>query len=114
MIDHNNNLDAFLKRMSEKNVKLNKDKIRLFQPQVKFFGHILTSAGVKPDPEKVRSIIDMQPPQDAAGLLRFLGMITYLSNYLPKLSTIAEPLRRLTGSKKHGDGKKNTMPRSLN
>lgn len=96
LTDHNLNLDAFLRHMSEKNVKLNKDKIRLCQSNVKFFGHILTPNGVKVDPDKVRCILEMQQPQDVTALLRFLGMITYLTNYLPKLATVAEPLRRLT------------------
>lgn len=96
MIDHNRNLQAFLERMAAKNVKLNKDKIRLCQPTVKFFGHLLTPDGVKPDHDKIRSITEMEDPKDEAALLRFLGMVTYLSSYLPKLSTVAEPLRRLT------------------
>lgn len=94
--DHNNNLNNFLKRMSETNIKLNKDKIRLCQSTVKFFGHILTPEGVKPDPDKIRSIVQMSRPTNVTAVLRFLGMITYLANYLPKLSTVAEPLRKLT------------------
>ncbi|XP_053686467.1 uncharacterized protein LOC128736007 [Sabethes cyaneus] len=97
--DHNKNLQSFLLRMRDKNVKLNKNKIRLCQTSVKFFGHILTSEGVKADPDKIRSIVEMEQPHDAAALLRFLGMITYLSNYMPKLSTVAEPLRKLATQK---------------
>ncbi|XP_053686301.1 uncharacterized protein LOC128735842 [Sabethes cyaneus] len=96
--DHNKNLQSFLLRMRDKNVKLNKNKIRLCQTSVKFFGHILTSEGVKADPDKIRSIVEMEQPHDAAALLRFLG-ITYLSNYMPKLSTVAEPLRKLATQK---------------
>lgn len=38
----------------------------------------------------------MTTPDDVAAVQRFLGMITYLSRYLPSLSTVAEPIRRLT------------------
>lgn len=38
----------------------------------------------------------MPIPDDVAAVQRFLGMITYLSRYLPSLSTVAEPIRRLT------------------
>ncbi|KXJ69880.1 hypothetical protein RP20_CCG025541 [Aedes albopictus] len=94
--DHDANLDAFLKRMQERGVKLNGDKINLCQERVKFFGHVLTSSGVQADPEKLDSIMKMDPPEDVPSLLRFLGMITYLTNYLPSLASVAEPLRRLT------------------
>lgn len=50
--DHDRNLEAFLRRMREKNLKLNPDKIKLCQDSVRFFGHILTAEGVKPDSEK--------------------------------------------------------------
>lgn len=96
MRDHNRNLQAFMERMVARNIKLNKDKIRLCQPTVKFFGHILTSDGVQPDHDKIRSITAMEEPKDQPALLRFLGMVTYLTSYLPKLATVAEPLRRLT------------------
>lgn len=87
MADHNQNLQSF--RMVAKNVKLNKDKIRLCQQTVKFFGHVLTSDGVKPDHDKIRSITAMEEPNDEAALLRFLGMVTYLTSYLPQLATVA-------------------------
>ncbi|XP_065073526.1 uncharacterized protein K02A2.6-like [Ochlerotatus camptorhynchus] len=96
MRDHNANLKAFLQRMHERGVKLNSEKVKLCQENVKFFGHILTSEGVKADPDKINSILKMDPPKDVPSLLRFLGMITYLTNYLPSLASVAEPLRRLT------------------
>lgn len=82
--------------MKEHNMKLNREKIKLCQESVKFFGHILTSCGVKADPDKIKSILEMAAPADAQSLLRFLGMTTYLTKYLPSLATVAEPLRSLT------------------
>lgn len=96
MRDHNENLKAFLQRMQERGVKLNGEKVKLCQDNVKFFGHILTSEGVRADPDKINSILQMNPPKDVPSLLRFLGMVTYLTNYLPSLASAAEPLRRLT------------------
>ena len=66
------------------------------QSEVKFVGHALTSEGLKPDEEKTHAIIKMNPPKDRTEVLRFLGMKTYLSRYLPNLATEAENLRKLT------------------
>ena len=37
----------------------------------------------------------MPTPSDKKALQRLLGMITYLANFLPNLSDVTEPLRRL-------------------
>ncbi|XP_058448606.1 uncharacterized protein K02A2.6-like [Malaya genurostris] len=99
MVDHNQNLQAFLRRMEEKNLRLNPEKIKLCKESVRFFGHILTSSGIKPDPDKVSGILKMAKPTDVPSMQRFLGTITYLARYLPSLSSVAEPLRRLTYQK---------------
>lgn len=96
MIDHNRNLELLLTRMKQHNMKLNSEKIKLCLEKVKFFGHILTSSGVQADTDKISSILDMSAPQDLSALQRFLGMTTYLTNYLPNLANVAEPLRKLT------------------
>lgn len=94
--DHNNNLEKLLARLKKFNCKLNKDKVKLCQTSVKFYGHVLTSDGLKPDDEKISAIVNMKKPSDKTELMRFLGMLTYLSRYLPNLSTSSENLRRLT------------------
>ena len=45
------------------NLSLNPDKIQFKFTDCKFFGHRLTPEGLKPDPEKVKAIVDMKPPQ---------------------------------------------------
>ena len=51
--------------------------------------------GLKPDPNKVKAILKMPTPADKQSLQRLLGMITYLGKFLPRLSDVTEPLRRL-------------------
>ncbi len=59
-------------------------------------GHVLTPEGLAPDPEKIRAILEMQKPTDAATVQRLLGMATYLSKFHPRLSSVVEPLQRFT------------------
>ena len=58
-------------------------------------GHVLTPDGLKPDPSKVKEIVAMPTPSDKKALQRLLGMIAYLAKFLPNLSDVTEPLRRL-------------------
>ncbi len=95
-IDHDQNLRGVLDRCRERNLKINPDKVKLRLPEVRFIGHVLTPEGLKPDPEKTRSILEMPSPTDVAGVQRFLGLVNYLSKFLPKLSDACEPLRKLT------------------
>ena len=60
-----------------------------------YIGHVLTPDGLKPDPSKVKAIVAMPTPSDKKALQRLLGMITYLAKFLPNLSDVTEPLRRL-------------------
>ena len=86
---------AFFKKCREWNLKLNKLKLKRSQTEVRFMGHLLTPDGLKADPAKVEAILDMPPPTDVKGLKRFLGMVNYLAKFLPLLSDMTEPLRRL-------------------
>ena len=63
--------------------------------QVKYLGDIVTADRFKPDPEKLKAIINMPEPQNKQDLQRLLGMVTYLSQYIPNMSEITAPLRAL-------------------
>ena len=64
--------------------------------EIKFIGHLITSKGFKPHPEKVPAILDMPKPTNVSGVRRIIGFVTYLSKFLPKVSDICETLRKLT------------------
>ena len=86
---------AFFEKCREWKLKLNLSKVKRGQTSARFMGHILTSEGLKPDPTKISAITDMPEPGDVTALKRFLGMVNYLSKYLPRLSEMTEPLRKL-------------------
>jgi hypothetical protein len=93
--DHDQNLRNALQRARERNLKMNKEKAKLRLTEVPYIGHLLTSDGIKPDPKKVEAIQNMPQPTDVPSVKRFLGMVNYLSKFLPNISTITEPLRQL-------------------
>lgn len=55
----------------------------------------MTCDGLKPDPKKIDTVCKFPAPKDKQELLRFLGMINYLAKFIPNMSEINEPLRRL-------------------
>ena len=59
----NNSLErherAFLEKCRLWNLKLNRAKVKQHQSSVKFMSHLLTSQGLRPDPEKIQAILQM-------------------------------------------------------
>ena len=61
-------------------------------------GYILGSEGLQADPETIQAIQNMPCPTDIHGVQRLIGVVTYLSKFVPQLSTVCEPLLRLKES----------------
>ena len=72
------------------------EKLKLRQSEVSFIEHIATSEGLQADPAKVEAIRYMPAPTDKAGVQRLLGLVQYLSKFLPNLTNVTKPLRKLT------------------
>ena len=95
MTDHTENIFKLLDRCRERNIKLNAEKMKLCHKEVSFMGHVLTSRGLKPDPEKVRAVMNMKPPENKPGIQRIVGFVSYLSRFMPHLSSFLQPIREL-------------------
>lgn len=93
--EHDDTLRQVLERARNYNLRFNKDKIQFKVSQVRYLGNILSPEGISADPDKVRAIVEMQHPSDKKDLLRFLGMLTYLSKFMPNFSSETQPLRAL-------------------
>lgn len=93
--EHNERLKSVLDRAREVNLKLNPNKSKICKTEVNYVGHILTQQGLKPNKERVDAIINMPTPKDKAAVQRFMGMMGYVSKFIPNMAEIAKPLRIL-------------------
>lgn len=94
--DHDVKLRRLLDKARLNHLKLNKQKLRLRQKELPYMGHILTENGLKADNSKIQAIQKMPSPLSVKELQRFLGMINYLSKFIPVLSEKCSVLRQLT------------------
>ena len=92
---HDKHLLQVLNKCREIGLKLNPDKCQFGEKKVQFYGNIISSEGVKPDPAKVDIILKMPSPKSKLELAFFLGMCNYLSSYIPQLYDITTTLRQL-------------------
>lgn len=97
--DHDQAVEALMKRAKEKNIKFGQAKCKFRVTAVPFFGELISRYGVKPDPRKVEAISAMNAPADKGQLLSFLGHLNFLSKFSPAMAELIKPLRELTSTK---------------
>ncbi len=94
-LDHDKNLCALMERCRAVKLRLSEKKLQFKLKVVHFHGHILSAEGLRIDPEKTKAVLAMPTPQDVKAVQRFIGFVTYLAKFLPRLSGVCEPFRRL-------------------
>ena len=99
--EHDTALAAVKSTLAAAGVQLNDAKSHINQRTVKFLGHMVSPAGVRPDPAKIAAIKTMPAPTNVTELRRALGMFTFLSKFVPDMATVSAPLRALLKSDTH-------------
>ncbi|XP_067266693.1 uncharacterized protein [Chanodichthys erythropterus] len=94
--EHEERLLKVLGRLEEYGLKVSIDKCQFCQPQVKYVGHIVSAAGIAPDPEKVKVVSHWKMPHDLKSLRSFLGFCGFYRRFIKNYSAIVRPLTDLT------------------
>jgi len=81
-------------------LKLNRKKCQFGVQEIEFLGHIVSSDGLRVSPNRIESILQLQPPKTIKELRSFLGTANYLRDFLEGFSIIAKPLYDILGSVK--------------
>ena len=93
--EHDVRLIKVIQVIKESGLKLSKKKSKIGQRSLKFLGHHISQDEVRADPEKIQTIMDLEPPNDIHSLRRFCGMVNHLGQYLPDLSKVMKPINDL-------------------
>ena len=92
----NKNIQNSQNRCKERHINVNTEKENTHkQTKITFMGHTITDSGIKPDPNKIKTITDMSEPVDINGVKQFCGMIQYLSRFIPNVASTLEPICEL-------------------
>ena len=94
--EHRDHLMKVISRLKEFNLRVSVDKKQLGKREVRFMGHILSESGVRPNPDKIKAILEVPVPKDVKELRGFLGMANYYRKFIPGFASKAEPLTALT------------------
>ena len=93
--EHDERLINVLNRARAENLTLNRSKCRITLREVDYSGYIISEQGLKASPTKIQDVQCMPEPQNKGDVQRFLGMVTYMSKFIPNLSELSAPMGTL-------------------
>lgn len=93
--EHDANLHNLMRVAREYGLVLNWNKCHIKQDRVRFYGLVFSKDGVQPDPHKTAAISALNAPRSVTELREFLGIVTYMSPFIPRLASLTAPLREL-------------------
>ena len=82
-------IQIVLPELREANLKLKKSKCSFFKKEIHYRGHLLTTDGVNPHPDKVKAIHGMKPPRNPKEVREFLGMVGYYRSFIGRFADAA-------------------------
>ena len=93
--EHDHRLQMLLKRIKDSGLKLNQEKCEFKRQNIEFLGHVISTEGIKIDPKKINAINRIRRPNNVDDLRKFLGMLNFLTKFIPKAQEIVQPLNIL-------------------
>lgn len=94
--EHNAKLAEVFDICRLSNLKLQCTKCQFLRKEITFLGHLITPAGIKPNPTTVEAVHKFPNPRNKREVQSFLGLANYYRRFIPRFSEIAEPLNKLT------------------
>ena len=90
--EHVDRLQQVFRCLRDNNLKLSPKKCSFFMEKVKYVGHIVSRAGIEPDPDKVDKVINWPTPTTPDQVRQFLGFVGYYRRFIKDFSKISRPL----------------------
>ena len=81
------------------NLWLNPEKCVFGVPSGKLLGFFVSHRGIEVNPEKIKAIEDMSPPQTPKEMQKLAGRVTTLGRFISKLGERALPFFKLMKTK---------------
>jgi hypothetical protein len=94
--EHSENVATILQALLDNKLYLNTKKTKLFCSEIRFLGHHISAKGVEADEGKADRVINWPTPTCAKHVHSFLGLVCYLSAFLPNLAEHTGVLDELT------------------
>lgn len=87
-----NTIELFLTTCENNNIRLHPEKCIFFAKEIRWYGRLISSEGVKFDPRRLSSLLDMQPPSTGGQLQKFMCALQWVKQGIPNFTTLTDPL----------------------
>ena len=95
-IEHDRNVKAFLDAIHRRKFTRSDSKTVTSVKNINILGYIVGNMVIKPDPERMRSLLEFPPPNNINALRRVLGTFAYYAKWI---FDFAEKIRPLADAK---------------
>ena len=90
--EHEAHVREVLKRLIKAGLNADVNKCEFCITKTKYLGIIITTGGIEMNPEKVKAVIEWEPPETRRQLQRFLGFANFYRRFIYGFASIAWPL----------------------
>ena len=84
--EHTRHIDLVMKALREAQLYCNLNKCRFYLTEMDFLGHHVSAQGIEPNSSKIDRITQWPKPKSATDMCAFLGLVRYVSVFLPHLA----------------------------
>ena len=84
--EHDENVSQFLQSIRKRGLRLNQNKTISSVSCINILGYSVGNGIIKPDPERLKPLLELPAPHNAKSLKRALGMFAYYAKWIVNFS----------------------------
>ena len=88
-------MNKVLKRLAKHNVEAKVGKWRFREKEIKCVGFVVSFKCRKPDPDKVRTMKDLQPHETKEDVISVLCLVVFYHEFIRNMSELTAPIQKL-------------------
>lgn len=92
---HADHIGRVLQKLREAGLTCKLEKCNFLQKEVKLLGHIVSTEGIKMDPNKIEAIKNFPAPKTVKQLRAFLGLLNYYRKFIQNYGELTKSLNDL-------------------
>ena len=103
-LQHLKHLETVFSHLREAGLKMRRSKCDFFKKEIHYLGHLISTEGISPLPNKLDCIQLMPAPKNMKEIKQFLGLTGYYRKFVPRFADISRPLTTLTKKTRNFSG----------
>ena len=92
---HLEHLETFFSHLREAGLKMKWSKCDFFKSEICYLGHLISTEGISPLPNKLDCIQHMPAPKNVKEIKQFLGLTGYYRKFVPRFADISKTINHL-------------------